>query len=299
MFNDTERPFCLFFCVPSHVSRSAVEVMIRVSLTHTRTLKLILPLHITCTVSPAGWRSSWQSIWLWAFAHHPARGQSHHTQKRRRVLFYRRWQMCTHTHTHLHISTSASVLIHYSYTTHPNKCFSSPHSIHPHLQITFCCVFLHAVDGAAEAKPRKEGALIDSSLSPVPEAAGGITKSAQTQTQAPPSTPPPSTPPPSSREKVRWMLNFSMLHHNKDLKSLARCIFLLLLPPPTKINRWTRMCDYSGGRCKDKMPDFGFVELFQFPVLASVYCAVGVIFINLCKMKILRCRQEYWYIIVT
>ncbi|XP_062299972.1 UHRF1-binding protein 1-like isoform X1 [Scomber scombrus] len=62
--------------------------------------------------------------------------------------------------------------------------------------------FSIGVDGAAEAKPRKEGALIDSSLSPVPEAAGGIAKATQTQTQAPPSTPTPTTPPPSSREKM-------------------------------------------------------------------------------------------------
>ncbi|XP_053170210.1 UHRF1-binding protein 1-like isoform X2 [Scomber japonicus] len=64
--------------------------------------------------------------------------------------------------------------------------------------------FSIGVEDAAEAKPRKEGALIDSSLSPVPEAAGGITKATQTQTQAqaPPPTPPPTTPPPSSREKM-------------------------------------------------------------------------------------------------
>lgn len=55
--------------------------------------------------------------------------------------------------------------------------------------------FSIGVDGAAEAKPGKEGTLIDSSLSPVPEAAGGIAKATQTQA-------PPTTPPPSSREKM-------------------------------------------------------------------------------------------------
>uniref|UniRef100_A0A4W6FH35 Bridge-like lipid transfer protein family member 3B n=1 Tax=Lates calcarifer TaxID=8187 RepID=A0A4W6FH35_LATCA len=49
-----------------------------------------------------------------------------------------------------------------------------------------------------EAKPRKEGALIDSSLSPVPEAVGGVCGVPKaTQTQAPPTSPPPST-----REKM-------------------------------------------------------------------------------------------------
>ncbi|XP_022605084.1 UHRF1-binding protein 1-like isoform X2 [Seriola dumerili] len=54
--------------------------------------------------------------------------------------------------------------------------------------------FSIGVDGAAEAKPRNEGASIDSSLSTVPEAVGsvcGIPKA--TQTQALPTSPPPST----------------------------------------------------------------------------------------------------------
>ncbi|XP_056223425.1 UHRF1-binding protein 1-like isoform X1 [Seriola aureovittata] len=58
--------------------------------------------------------------------------------------------------------------------------------------------FSIGVDGAAEAKPRNEGASIDSSLSTVSEAVGsvcGIPKA--TQTQAPPTSPPPST-----REKM-------------------------------------------------------------------------------------------------
>ncbi|XP_040885855.1 UHRF1-binding protein 1-like isoform X2 [Toxotes jaculatrix] len=58
--------------------------------------------------------------------------------------------------------------------------------------------FSIGVDGAAEAKPRKEGVLTDSSLSPVPEAVGGVCSiSKATQTQAPPTSPPPST-----REKM-------------------------------------------------------------------------------------------------
>ncbi|XP_050933554.1 LOW QUALITY PROTEIN: UHRF1-binding protein 1-like [Lates calcarifer] len=58
--------------------------------------------------------------------------------------------------------------------------------------------FSIGVDGAGEAKPRKEGALIDSSLSPVPEAVGGVCGVPKaTQTQAPPTSPPPST-----REKM-------------------------------------------------------------------------------------------------
>ncbi|XP_071357985.1 bridge-like lipid transfer protein family member 3B isoform X1 [Trachinotus anak] len=58
--------------------------------------------------------------------------------------------------------------------------------------------FSIGVDGVAEAKPRNEGASIDSSLSAVPEAVGrvcGVPKA--TQTQAPPTSPPPST-----REKM-------------------------------------------------------------------------------------------------
>ncbi|KAM9335091.1 bridge-like lipid transfer protein family member 3B isoform 2-T2 [Symphorus nematophorus] len=58
--------------------------------------------------------------------------------------------------------------------------------------------FSIGVDTAAEAKPRKEGALIDGALSPVPEVVGGICGVPKaTQTQAPPSSPPPST-----REKM-------------------------------------------------------------------------------------------------
>ncbi|XP_022068268.1 UHRF1-binding protein 1-like isoform X1 [Acanthochromis polyacanthus] len=54
--------------------------------------------------------------------------------------------------------------------------------------------FSIGVDGAAEAKPKKAGSLMDSSLSPVPETVGivcGVSKA--TQTQAPPTSPPPST----------------------------------------------------------------------------------------------------------
>ncbi|XP_022605085.1 UHRF1-binding protein 1-like isoform X3 [Seriola dumerili] len=60
--------------------------------------------------------------------------------------------------------------------------------------------FSIGVDGAAEAKPRNEGASIDSSLSTVPEAVGsvcGIPKA--TQTQALPTSPPPSTSEKSSQ----------------------------------------------------------------------------------------------------
>ncbi|XP_034434917.1 UHRF1-binding protein 1-like isoform X5 [Hippoglossus hippoglossus] len=58
--------------------------------------------------------------------------------------------------------------------------------------------FSIGVDGAAEAKPRKEGGVMDSSLSPAPEAVGGICSvSKASQTQAPPPSPPPST-----REKM-------------------------------------------------------------------------------------------------
>ncbi|XP_044042055.1 UHRF1-binding protein 1-like isoform X3 [Siniperca chuatsi] len=54
--------------------------------------------------------------------------------------------------------------------------------------------FSIGVDAAAESKPRKEGALIDSSLSPVPEVVGGVCCVPKaTQTQAPPTITPPST----------------------------------------------------------------------------------------------------------
>ncbi|XP_041819780.1 UHRF1-binding protein 1-like isoform X3 [Chelmon rostratus] len=58
--------------------------------------------------------------------------------------------------------------------------------------------FSIGVDAAAEAKLRKEGALIDSGLSAVPEVLGGVCSVPKaTQTQAPPTSPPPST-----REKM-------------------------------------------------------------------------------------------------
>ncbi|XP_069376264.1 bridge-like lipid transfer protein family member 3B isoform X2 [Paralichthys olivaceus] len=58
--------------------------------------------------------------------------------------------------------------------------------------------FSIGVDGATEAKPIKEGGLIDSSLIPCPAAVGGVCSvSKATQTQAPPTSPPPST-----REKM-------------------------------------------------------------------------------------------------
>ncbi|XP_035003786.1 UHRF1-binding protein 1-like isoform X3 [Hippoglossus stenolepis] len=58
--------------------------------------------------------------------------------------------------------------------------------------------FSIGVDAAAEAKPRKEGGVMDSSLSPAPEAVGGVCSvSKASQTQAPPPSPPPST-----REKM-------------------------------------------------------------------------------------------------
>ncbi|XP_035529833.1 UHRF1-binding protein 1-like [Morone saxatilis] len=53
------------------------------------------------------------------------------------------------------------------------------------------------VDTAAETKPGKEGALIDSTLSRVPEVVGVCSVPKSTQTQAPPTSPPPST-----REKM-------------------------------------------------------------------------------------------------
>ncbi|XP_029017938.1 UHRF1-binding protein 1-like isoform X1 [Betta splendens] len=53
--------------------------------------------------------------------------------------------------------------------------------------------FSIGVDGAAEVKPRREAVLMDNSLSPVPEAAGGVCcVSNATQTEAPPTSPPPS-----------------------------------------------------------------------------------------------------------
>ncbi|KAF1372289.1 hypothetical protein PFLUV_G00263720 [Perca fluviatilis] len=58
--------------------------------------------------------------------------------------------------------------------------------------------FYIGVDTAAETKPWKGGALIDSALTPVPEIVGGVCGIPKaTQTQAPP-----TTPPPSSREKM-------------------------------------------------------------------------------------------------
>ncbi|KAA8580243.1 hypothetical protein FQN60_005778 [Etheostoma spectabile] len=58
--------------------------------------------------------------------------------------------------------------------------------------------FYIGVDTAAETKPWKEGALIDSTLTPVPETVGGVCCIPKaTQTRAPP-----TSPPPSSREKM-------------------------------------------------------------------------------------------------
>ncbi|KAM8740629.1 bridge-like lipid transfer protein family member 3B isoform 1-T1 [Acanthopagrus schlegelii] len=67
--------------------------------------------------------------------------------------------------------------------------------------------FSIGVDTAAEAKPRKEGTLADSTLSPVPEVGTAVCcapKATQTQT-------PPPSPPPSSKEKM-------LLEENECLK---------------------------------------------------------------------------------
>uniref|UniRef100_UPI0037E8E48D bridge-like lipid transfer protein family member 3B isoform X1 n=1 Tax=Semicossyphus pulcher TaxID=241346 RepID=UPI0037E8E48D len=54
--------------------------------------------------------------------------------------------------------------------------------------------FSIGVDNAAENKSRKDGVLIDSALSPVPEAVGAVCSVPKaTQTQAPPTSPPPSS----------------------------------------------------------------------------------------------------------
>ncbi|XP_070709684.1 bridge-like lipid transfer protein family member 3B [Pempheris klunzingeri] len=67
--------------------------------------------------------------------------------------------------------------------------------------------FSIGVDKAPETKPRKEGALVDSDLTPVHEVEGGrCGVSKGTQTQAPPTSPPPST-----REKM-------LLEENECLK---------------------------------------------------------------------------------
>lgn len=147
----------------------------------------------------------------------------------------------THTHFHLpDISTSTSVLIHRSYTTRPIKCFLSLFSVHLRLPNSLLLtLFLHTVDTAAEAKPRKEGVLIDGVLSPVPEVMGGVCGvSKASQTQAPPTSPPPST-----REKVRHTMHivweytgtkFHPQHLQTILKvkiSVTSCVF-----PPTNIN---------------------------------------------------------------
>ncbi|XP_060886272.1 UHRF1-binding protein 1-like isoform X2 [Labrus mixtus] len=58
--------------------------------------------------------------------------------------------------------------------------------------------FSIGVDTTAEAKPRKDGSLIDSTLSPVPEVVGSVCAVPKaTQTQAPP-----TIPPPPSRENM-------------------------------------------------------------------------------------------------
>ncbi|XP_073336410.1 bridge-like lipid transfer protein family member 3B isoform X2 [Pagrus major] len=67
--------------------------------------------------------------------------------------------------------------------------------------------FSIGVDTAAETKPRKESALTDSTLSPVPEVVSSVCCVPKaTQTQAPP-----TSPPPSSREKM-------LLEENECLK---------------------------------------------------------------------------------
>ncbi|XP_041636558.1 UHRF1-binding protein 1-like isoform X2 [Cheilinus undulatus] len=67
--------------------------------------------------------------------------------------------------------------------------------------------FSIGVDNTSENKSKKDGVLIDSALSPVPEMVGGVcTVPKATQTQAPP-----SSPPPSSREKM-------LLEENECLK---------------------------------------------------------------------------------
>lgn len=130
---------------------------------------LMSPVQKTWTCFAPGCRSPGQRHWIWALAHHRSRGQPDHTQTRRRLFLRRRWGGVGWW----------------------RKCSS----FHRPAFLKFFPWF--PADTAAEKRPRKEAALTDGSLSPVPESTSSIHRvSKATQTQ------PSSASPSLSREKV-------------------------------------------------------------------------------------------------
>lgn len=139
--------------------------------------------HTTCL--PAGRWSSGQPLRLGAVAYHPACGQSHRTQKRRRLLLNRRWWSHTHPYSPSTLANDVRSIL----------CLSDAFTLSLHTDNSFLWLLL-AVDTAAEMQPKKEAASIDSTLSPVCEVVAGVPKETQTQAL-------PTSSPLSNREKVR------------------------------------------------------------------------------------------------
>lgn len=137
-------------------------------------------------------------------------------------------------------------------------------------------LFLLKVDAAAETQPRKEDALIDSTLSPVPEVVRRCCVSKVTQTQAPPTSPPPST-----REKVRgtwkdtvwWYIGEEVYRHKpsdyfegEDFSELHVDTYFSLFSSPTNTNCWTKrifffLTDHFWMECQIRV-----LKPCQFPV---------------------------------
>lgn len=107
------------------------------------------------------------------------------------------------------------------------------------------------MDGAAEAKPRKEGVLIDDSLSPVPEAVGSVC-SASKATQTHPE--PPASPPPSTTEKVRLS--------NKTYCEEIRAHKGITLQGKILVTNCTTRKTFMIKRCSARF--IGFAKLFWF-----------------------------------
>lgn len=147
-------------------------------------------------------------------------------------------------------------------------------------------LFLLKVDAAAETQPRKEDALTDSILSPVPEVVSAVCcVSKATQTQAPPTSPPPST-----REKVRstWKDTVWWKKYTDTNLQRAACrhIFFSLFfssYKQTAEQKGRFLFFFPDWSFLDGMPNSGF-KTMSVSCLASISFTVGVIFVNLCRI---------------
>lgn len=108
----------------------------------------------THTVHLTGWRPAGRFLWLRALANHPSCGQSHHTQKRWRLLLHRR-----------------CVLISQTFPPPLQHWFTVVVVLHPHLQIPFCCLL--PLSGQSSGGQTQERGRVDGQLAePGPRGCG-------------------------------------------------------------------------------------------------------------------------------